>query len=154
MKTDWSQEAELLYQMYGVNKVINTTFDACISVSQSRFEILSLIYQQIEISQGDLQKKVTIDKSAVTRHIKQLEEQGIIFRRKKDEDNRFVLVRLTDYGRELIENAQIEKARFVQELLTDISEEERNAFRKVLTKLHANVGTIKTSESRSDKQHL
>ncbi|MEK3786185.1 MarR family transcriptional regulator [Paenibacillus sp. FSL K6-1230] len=154
MKTDWSQEAELLYQMYGVNKVINTTFDACISVSQSRFEILSLIYQEIEISQGDLQKKVTIDKSAVTRHIKQLEEQGIIFRRKKDEDNRFVLVRLTDYGRELIENAQIEKARFVQELLTDISEEERNAFRKVLTKLHANVGTIKTSESRSDKQHL
>nr|WP_028592116.1 MarR family transcriptional regulator [Paenibacillus massiliensis] len=149
MKTDWSQEAELLYQMYGVNKVINTTFDACISVSQSRFEILSLIYQEIEISQGDLQKKVTIDKSAVTRHIKQLEEQGIIFRRKKDEDNRFVLVRLTDYGRELIENAQIEKARFVQELLTDISEEERNAFRKVLTKLHANVGTIKT-----DKQHL
>ncbi|WP_154659142.1 MarR family transcriptional regulator [Paenibacillus massiliensis] len=140
--------------MYGVNKVINTTFDACISVSQSRFEILSLIYQQIEISQGDLQKKVTIDKSAVTRHIKQLEEQGIIFRRKKDEDNRFVLVRLTDYGRELIENAQIEKARFVQELLTDISEEERNAFRKVLTKLHENVGTIKTSESRSDKQHL
>ncbi|WP_404821521.1 MarR family winged helix-turn-helix transcriptional regulator [Paenibacillus massiliensis] len=135
--------------MYGVNKVINTTFDACISVSQSRFEILSLIYQEIEISQGDLQKKVTIDKSAVTRHIKQLEEQGIIFRRKKDEDNRFVLVRLTDYGRELIENAQIEKARFVQELLTDISEEERNAFRKVLTKLHANVGTIKT-----DKQHL
>lgn len=54
----------------------------------------------------------------------------------------------------MIENAQIEKARFVQELLTDISEEERNAFRKVLTKLHANVGTIKTSESRSDKQHL
>lgn len=83
MKTDWSQEAELLYQMYGVNKVINTTFDACISVSQSRFEILSLIYQEIEISQGDLQKKVTIDKSAVTRHIKQLEEQGIIFRRKR-----------------------------------------------------------------------
>ncbi|KQN97716.1 MarR family winged helix-turn-helix transcriptional regulator [Paenibacillus sp. Leaf72] len=148
MKTDWAQEAAILFQMYGVNKTINTSFDACISISQSRFEILSLIYQEFEISQGDLQRKVTIDKSAVTRHIKQLEENEIILRRRKEDDNRIILVRLTEQGRHLIENAQREKESFARALLADIGEEELVAFRAVLSKLNKNVKEIKASECR------
>lgn len=83
LSKDWSQESKLLYQMYRVNNAINTTFDAYISISQSRFEILALIYQEIEISQGDLQKKVTLDKAAVARHLKQLEDNKIVSRDRK-----------------------------------------------------------------------
>nr|WP_025677255.1 MarR family transcriptional regulator [Paenibacillus massiliensis] len=143
MSKDWSQESKLLYEMYRVNNAINTTFDAYISISQSRFEILALIYQEIEISQGDLQKKVTLDKAAVARHLKQLEDNKIVSRRKKDGDNRIILVQLTDYGRELIEASQKEKEYFAKELLTEINDSELTVLRKILAQLNKNVEQLK-----------
>ncbi|AIQ47303.1 MarR family transcriptional regulator [Paenibacillus sp. FSL R7-0273] len=143
MSKDWSQESKLLYEMYRVNNAINTTFDAYISISQSRFEILALIYQEIEISQGDLQKKVTLDKAAVARHLKQLEDNKIVARRKKDGDNRIILVQLTDYGKELIESSQKEKEYFAKELLNDISHTDLTALRKILIQLNNNVERMK-----------
>lgn len=136
----------MLYEMYRVNNAINTTFDAYISISQSRFEILALIYQEIEISQGDLQKKVTLDKAAVARHLKQLEDNKVVSRRKKDGDNRIILVQLTDYGRELIESSQKEKEYFAKELLTDINDTELNVLRKILVQLNQNVERMKEND--------
>nr|WP_026281057.1 MarR family transcriptional regulator [Paenibacillus massiliensis] len=143
MSKDWSQESKLLYEMYRVNNAINTTFDAYISISQSRFEILALIYQEIEISQGDLQKKVTLDKAAVARHLKQLEDNKIVSRRKKDGDNRIILVQLTDEGRKLIESSQKEKEYFAKELLTEINDAELTVLRKILAQLNKNVEQLK-----------
>ncbi|MFC9709044.1 MarR family winged helix-turn-helix transcriptional regulator [Paenibacillus sp. NPDC056933] len=143
LSKDWSQESKLLYEMYRVNNSINTIFDAYISISQSRFEILALIYQEIEISQGELQKKVTLDKAAIARHLKQLEDNKIVSRRKKDEDNRIILVQLTDYGRELIETSQKEKEHFAKELLTNISDTELDVLRKILVQLNKNVEQMK-----------
>lgn len=143
LSKDWSQESKLLYEMYRVNNAINTTFDAYISISQSRFEILALIYQEIEISQGDLQKKVTLDKAAVARHLKQLEDNKIVSRRKKDGDNRIILVQLTDYGRELIESSQKEKEYFAKELLSEINDSELTVLRKILAQLNKNVEQLK-----------
>ncbi|MGN7413061.1 MarR family transcriptional regulator [Paenibacillus sp. SAF-068] len=143
LSQDWSNESTLLYDMYRVNNAINTTFDSYISISQSRFEILALIYKEIEISQGDLQKKVTLDKAAVARHLKQLEDNNIVSRRKKDEDNRIILVQLTEYGRGIIETSQKEKEHFAKELLTDISESELLLLRKILGQLNKNVNQMK-----------
>ncbi|PEU69345.1 transcriptional regulator [Priestia megaterium] len=133
----------MLYQMYRVNNAINTTFDSYISISQSRFEILALIYQETEISQGELQKKVTIDKAAVARHLKQLEDNKIVSRRKKSGDKRIILIQLTDYGRELIQSSQKEKEHFAKELLTDISDTELTILRQVLIQLNENVEKLK-----------
>lgn len=142
LSQDWSQKSQLLYQMYRVNNSINTTFDAYISLSQSRFEILALIYQEIEISQGDLQKRVTLDKAAVARHLKQLEEQQLVLRRKKNGDNRMIWVQLTDLGRASIEASQKEKEYFANELLHQISDKELAIFQNILLKLDENVARM------------
>lgn len=143
LSKDWSQESTLLYEIYRVNNAINTTFDAYISISQSRFEILALIAQETEIRQSDLQRKVTLDKAAVARHLKQLEEHEIVARRKKDGNNRVTWIRLTDRGRALIEHSQTEKEHFAKELLTDIDEAELAVLRKVLGRLNTNVERLK-----------
>lgn len=140
---DWSQKSTLLYEIYRVNNSINTTFDAYVSIGQSRFEILALIYEENEISQSDLQKKVTLDKAAVARHLKQLEENKIVSRRKKDGDNRLVFVQLTDYGKEMIQTAKTEKEYFAKELLTDIDDAELDTLRKTLIQLNRNIERMK-----------
>lgn len=143
LSQDWSHESALLYEIYRVNNAINTTFDAYISISQSRFEILALIYNESEISQSDLQRKVTLDKAAVARHLKQLEENEIVTRRKKDGDNRSVFVQLTEAGKAMIEQSQKEKEYFAKELLTDIGEAELAQLKKTLAQLNHNIERMK-----------
>ncbi|WP_411346749.1 MarR family winged helix-turn-helix transcriptional regulator [Paenibacillus sp. WLX1005] len=128
--------------MYRVNNAINTTFDAYISISQSRFEILALLCQENEISQGDLQKKVTLDKAAVARHLKQLEASKLVTRRKKEGDNRITLVQLTDQGKQLIETSQQEKEQFAKDLLHGISAEEFDTLQTILAQLNTNIDQL------------
>ncbi len=142
LSQDWSQKSQLLYQMYRVNNSINTTFDAFISLSQSRFEILALLYQETEISQSNLQKRVTLDKAAVARHLKQLEEQKFVSRRKKDGDNRIIWVQLTELGRVSIEASKQEKEQFANELLHQISDTELDTLQRILVQLDENVSRM------------
>ena len=88
---------------------------------------------------------MTIDKAAVARHLRQLEDNKIVSRRRKDGDNRIILVQLTDYGKEVIEISQTEKEHFASELLTNISETEFNTLKKVLDQLDKNVKHMKDS---------
>ena len=143
MKTCYSEDAEILYKLQSLSKVIGTKFEACIGISQSRLELLALLYYVDEISQSDLQKKVNIDGAAITRHVKQLDAKGIVLRRKKPEDNRITLVRLSEQGRERIEFSKKEKERFMKEMLVNISVEERKILIHVLSQMQKNVENIK-----------
>ncbi|MEC1627101.1 MarR family transcriptional regulator [Bacillus mojavensis] len=137
-----SEEAEILYQLQSVNKVIGVKFEACTGISQSRLELLTLLYHADEISQSDLQKKVNIDSAAVSRHLKQLEAKGMVSRRRKPEDNRITLVRLTDQGRKRIESSKKEKERFMKEMLANVSAEERRVLIDVLGRMRNNIDNI------------
>jgi DNA-binding MarR family transcriptional regulator len=123
--------------------VIGLKFEECTGVSQSRLELLTLLYQVDEISQSDLQKKVNIDGAAITRHVKQLETKGMVSRRRKPEDNRITLVKLSNQGRERIESYKKEKERFMEEMLVNISTEERNVLLHLLSQMKKNIENIK-----------
>ncbi|GEK27230.1 putative HTH-type transcriptional regulator YdgJ [Bacillus spizizenii] len=122
--------------------MIGVKFEACTGISQSRLELLTLLYHADEISQSDLQKKVNIDSAAVTRHLKQLEAKGMVSRRRKPEDNRITLVRLTDQGRERIESSKKEKERFMKEMLANVSADERRLLIDVLARMRNNIDNI------------
>ncbi|MGR3286612.1 MULTISPECIES: MarR family transcriptional regulator [Bacillus] len=143
LTTRCSQEAEILYQLQCLNKVIGTKFEACTGISQSRLELLALLFHVDEISQSDLQKKVNLDGAAVTRHLKQLEAKGMVSRRRKPEDNRIILVRLTDRGRARIESSKKEKERFIKEMLAGVSAEECSMLKNVLSQMQKNIDNMK-----------
>ncbi|BBP93311.1 hypothetical protein BsIDN1_69290 [Bacillus safensis] len=81
----------------------------------------------------------------MTRHLKQL-EKGMVTRRRKPEDNRVTLVRLTEEGRTRIEASKIEKERFISEMLENVSEEERRLLTDVLIRIQQkNIEKIQTT---------
>lgn len=86
---------------------------------------------------------MNIDGAAVTRHLKQLEAKGMVSRRRKPEDNRIILVRLTEQGRERIEASKKEKERFIKEMLANVSAEERSTLKNVLVQMQKNIENIK-----------
>ncbi|MES9781646.1 MarR family transcriptional regulator, partial [Bacillus thuringiensis] len=122
-----------------LNKEVSSKFEGCTGMSQSRLELILQLYEVGEISQKALQQEVNIDNAAITRHLKQLEANEMIVRRKNPDDNRITLVSLTEEGRNKIQAFQEEKERFAASAFKGLSEEERDNLLNMLNHIQENI---------------
>jgi DNA-binding MarR family transcriptional regulator len=134
-----SKEAIILYKLHFLNKEVGSKFEGCTGMSQSRLELILQLYEVGEISQKALQQEVNIDNAAITRHLKQLEANEMIVRRKNPDDNRITLVSLTEEGRNKIQAFQEEKERFAASAFKGLSEEERDNLLNMLNHIQENI---------------
>lgn len=128
--------------LQALHKGISPKFERCAGITPTRFRLLQELFRVSEISQISLQKTLDIDAAAVTRHLRGLEDSGMIARRNNPADNRVTLVSLTDHGREHINSYREEKARFISELLTGFNEQERTVLAEMLTRLQYNINLL------------
>lgn len=135
-----SEEEELITRrLFELMKQSLPKFERRIGISQSRLEILLELWKVEKICQRALQKKVNIDHAAITRHLKQLEEKGMVIRQKDPKDQRFTNVRLTSTGKEQMAAYCKEKHRFISDILNGFSERERSTLLNMLTRIQANL---------------
>ncbi|MEC0309481.1 MarR family transcriptional regulator [Paenibacillus lautus] len=125
-----------------LNKHIATRFERCAGVSPNRLELLCKLTGG-EISQSDLQKAVSIDPAAVTRHVQQLEAEGILLRTRCENDNRITLVQLTEAGKSKVAAFKAEKDQFMEKLQADLTESERLVLVQALQKLNSQIQQMK-----------
>ncbi|WAA12703.1 MarR family winged helix-turn-helix transcriptional regulator [Fervidibacillus halotolerans] len=117
-------------------------FEQCTGISKTRLEILRLLLEEENVIQRELQKKVNIDPAAITRHLKQLEDQGMIIRRKNPDDHRFSLVHLTEKGKGSIGAYCEDKKRVVSTILNGFTEQEKTLLANMLKRLLDNVNQL------------
>jgi DNA-binding MarR family transcriptional regulator len=141
--TELLPEEDTIFELLqALHKGISPKFERCAGITPTRYRLLHELFQVSEISQISLQKTVDIDAAAVTRHLRGLEESGMIARRNNPADNRVTLVSLTDQGREHINSFREEKKRFINSLLTGFNEQERIALAEMLTRLQYNINVL------------
>jgi DNA-binding MarR family transcriptional regulator len=128
--------------LQALHKGISPKFERCAGITPTRFRLLQELFRVSEISQISLQKTLDIDAAAVTRHLRGLEDSGMIARRNNPADNRVTLVSLTDHGRDHINSYREEKTRFISELLTGFNEQERTVLAEMLTRLQYNINLL------------
>lgn len=109
MQCSLSNQEQILHLLKGLNNQISPKFERCTGISSTRFELLHQLFETEEINQSNLQKAVNIDSAAITRHLKQLEANGMVTRRRNPTDNRVIFVRLTEEGRKRIVGYKKEK---------------------------------------------
>jgi len=137
-----AEEDHIFELLQALNKGIGPKFERCAGISPSRLRLLHELFQVDEISQISLQKAVDIDAAAITRHLRGLEEDGVITRRNNPADNRVTLVSLTDKGREKIVSYRQEKNQFISSLLTDFDAQDRASLIDLLTRIQLNIGLL------------
>lgn len=128
--------------LQALHKGIGPKFERCAGVTPTRFRLLHELYLADEISQISLQKLLAIDAAAVTRHLRGLEEGGMIARRNNPDDNRVTLVSLTVQGREHIDAYRENNIQFISDLLTGFDAEERAVLADMLTRLQHNINRL------------
>ncbi|AQU80196.1 MarR family winged helix-turn-helix transcriptional regulator [Planococcus kocurii] len=139
MPCSFSKQEQVLQLVKGLNNQISPKFERCTGISASRYELLYQLYKTAEINQSTLQKAVNIDGAAITRHLKQLEADGMVTRRRNPADNRVIFVRLTQQGREQIVGYRKENVGFVTQMLNDFTTEEVDTLSDMLTRMQHNI---------------
>lgn len=101
------------------------------------------------LNPSDLTKLVVQSPGGLTKTLRRLEDAGYIRRRADPADRRALLVVLTDKGRHAAERANAELRSYYDELLVDLSAQERSdlasLLRKVLDRLEAATGMTRST---------
>ncbi|CBH26673.1 transcriptional regulator, MarR family [Listeria seeligeri serovar 1/2b str. SLCC3954] len=134
-----TERSELLYRMHLLSKEISHVFEQQTNKSFTKVEILFHIKQTPGQSQNKLKENLYIDSASITRHLKRMEEQGLITREKKDENKRYTYLFLTPTGKAELASLLAEKEKFQNEALADFSEEEVALWLKSVTKMMNNI---------------
>ena len=130
---DLRQTSKLFYQLKLVNQEMVTKFEKETGFSITRYELLMYLAEVGLCSQTTLQEKMKIDRAAITRHLKILEEENYVIRKRNDKNNREVFVQLTDEARKSLNICQNEH--IDDPSLICLSKEEEETFLALLNKL-------------------
>jgi MarR family transcriptional regulator for hemolysin len=107
--------------------------------SQPVWLILLALKQQRWRTQQDLARAVGIEGPTLTHHLDGLEKSGLIDRSRDPGDRRAVRVELTAAGDKLFQRLAKAAIGFDERLREGLSDEDLDAFRRVLAHLRANV---------------
>lgn len=99
---------QLCFPLYAVSKEIvrkYTPFLNEIDLTYTQYITMMVMWEDKEVSVKDLGKRLFLDSGTLTPLLKNLEKKGLVTRERSKEDERFLVVRVTDAGMELREKA-------------------------------------------------
>ena len=101
-------------------------------------KILKILEENEEISQKDLQEQLGIQSGSMSEIVIKLESKGFLDRVKDDTDKRMTKLKLTDLGREKLNEINQRSDLDETQLLQALSEEEQESLKALLSKLITN----------------
>ena len=135
---------DLLYQLHLTDQMITQLFEKQLGISLTRYQILQFLLQQSPCNQIAVQEKLQIDQAALTRHFKILEKEGLVKRSRNPENQREVLVEVTDFAREqLVTNSPQQHINVKNQMESVLTKGEREEFSRLLEKLISGLEEIK-----------
>lgn len=138
------QEMKQIFLMFkNIERHATQHFEKRLGISFTRYEILHKLFHKGSLSQIGLQQEMKIDQAAITRHLKILEGKGFVARNRNEHNNREVIVQLTEDGKDILKNCDIDKNQFWDELFGGFSEEEIQQLQRLVKKLDQSVEILK-----------
>lgn len=103
-----------------------------IGLTYTQYIVMMVLWENEIISQKKLGQKVYLDSGTLTPLVKRLEKQGLILRKRDENNEQILLISLTDEGKALKEKAK--EVPLQMENCLDLSEEEAEILYKLLYK--------------------
>ncbi len=99
---------QLCFPLYAVSKEIvrkYTPFLSEIDLTYTQYIVMMVMWEHKEVSVKELGQKLFLDSGTLTPLLKTLEKKGFVKRERSKDDERFLVVSITDEGMELREKA-------------------------------------------------
>jgi DNA-binding MarR family transcriptional regulator len=111
----------------------------CNGISVSQCHTLLEIEKNNEISVSELAQKLSLDKSTVSRTVEGLVNISLVDRVIPKENRRMALINLTDSGKQVCSTINYSNDSYVEAVLKDFTEVEREEFLRLFEKLTKNM---------------
>ena len=99
-----SLEQHLCFSVYSANIAINRAYRPVLDrlgITYPQYLIMSALWESDGQAIGAIAERLSLDSSTITPSVKRLETAGLVTRRRNPEDERQVIVSLTNAGRNL-----------------------------------------------------
>ncbi|HWK21621.1 MAG TPA: MarR family transcriptional regulator [Ureibacillus sp.] len=126
----------LMFQ--NINRQFTQSFEKETGISLTRYEMLYTLFTKGDLSQSELQHVLKIDQAAITRHLKILEQKSFVIRNRNQQNNREVIVQITDVGKEVLEHCDVDRKQFFDKLFSGFSEQQVHQLQLLTEKLMVN----------------
>ena len=128
---------ELLYDLKILDKKLLDLFEKKIGISLTRFQIIKYLHKSSSSTSKQISQSLEIDAAAVTRHLKILEKEGCVIKRRNENNNREVLVELSEKAHEEIRRCERETT--VQDIIgNEFTEKDLKDLVSLLKKFNEN----------------
>ncbi|WP_332237234.1 MarR family winged helix-turn-helix transcriptional regulator [Sporolactobacillus sp. KGMB 08714] len=115
---------ELFYRLHLVSKEIDRSFEKLTCTSLTKLEILFHIHLLGEITQTLLIDRIKLDAAAVTRHLKRMEAEELVNRKRESKGKSLMMLTLTKKGQQELIRLERVKEQFQNQLLADLTNEQ------------------------------
>ena len=102
-------DSQLCFPLYAAaRKIVNlyTPYLKPLGITYTQYIMFLVLWEEEKITVGDLCKRLKLDTGTVTPMLKNTEKQGLINRTRSEEDERVVVVSLTEEGKALYKKAK------------------------------------------------
>ena len=139
MEVCLDDKKQMMMSLKRLDRHVTQTFEKRTEISLTRYEILVSLLKQDCVTQKILQQSLAIDQAAITRHLKILEQQQYIERKRNEENAREVLVTISDKGRAALESCTMFKDQFLDNLYNGFSNSELKQLQHLFARLNNNI---------------
>jgi DNA-binding MarR family transcriptional regulator len=100
---------QLCFPLYAAANAVQKAYRpllAPLGLTYPQYLVMLVLWERDGVSLGDIGRRLHLDSGTLTPLLKRLEAAGIVSRRRSDEDERVVLISLTEKGRALKKAAE------------------------------------------------
>lgn len=100
---DVKECVKLLHDIKILERKVVDIFEKKLGISLTRFQIIKHLYEVEVATPKQIAQILEIDAAAITRHLKKLEEGGYVRKKRNEDNNREVLVEITQFSKSKID---------------------------------------------------
>lgn len=130
---------ETIIYLYTESRRLTKGMAAQFGLTGPQLTVIKLLEELGDLSLSSLSERIRAQNSTVTGIIDRMEREGLVKRERSTTDRRVVYIRLSEKGRELAREIQVEPLEIFRSALMSLPADDIGALLRILTKLQKNV---------------
>lgn len=132
-------ENQLCFPVYAASRLITREYQPFLDkleITYPQYLVLMVLWEKDSLSVNEITEKLILNTNTITPILKRMEAQGIITRKRSEEDERRVIITLTPKGKQLQSEASSIPEKLVERLVSEkVSLEELKILKDQLYKI-------------------
>ena len=124
-----------------------------LGISMTQLHVMHLLEHHGEQAMSRLAETLDVSLSAATGLVDRVEERGFVERIRVPEDRRIVLVRITDAGRQMLEDVEVLRVGIIRQVLDELDESQLAGVASAMADLRIAVASALT-DPHSGAHHI